>query len=251
MYLPTELHKYILELISNSDKIYASMVCKLWKEILEGMFHEKYSTPNKIPNNCAYDLNMYLLNFKLPQNIVLTLDNARFIYDERAYIIISDDINTVNVLAHYLIKNNCIKSNASYYPNSSNTIYRIDWQELISFYIKNDHISKINYTIQLQTYQHNNIDGYLLNKALQHKSFKFAHYYLQKGTTCVIWIKSICWYSINNDENLNGLLETLKFLIINNSLLLPYFFDHMSKLDDFKYKDQVINFVKQYTQSTF
>ncbi len=74
MYIPKEIHEYILQFIEDNDKSCASMTCTLWSKILEDMFHKKYNK-DIVPTKCAYDLNLYLKHFKSSLKMVLNANS--------------------------------------------------------------------------------------------------------------------------------------------------------------------------------
>src|ERR1700678_2797813 len=107
MNLPKELQDIILGYIDPKDKIYASLTCTLFKNILETQFNTKYKDANHVPTNCAYDLNLYLHKFKIP--------SSKFLTSRKYYLpgstLIDNNIDNLNVLVCFLQENNRYRSN--------------------------------------------------------------------------------------------------------------------------------------------
>src|ERR1700679_224598 len=100
MYVPKEIHEYILQFIDNEDKVYASMTCTLWLNILKDMFFRKYNK-DTVPTECAYDLYLYLKYFECQYTLG---SKNTYQYIKPPDIKISCTINCLNVLTIYGIQ---------------------------------------------------------------------------------------------------------------------------------------------------
>ena len=142
MYIPKEIHEYILQFIDDEDKIYASMTCTLWSNILKDMFHKKY---NKyiVPTKCAYDLHLYLKHFK--SSHIITVDHV-WRRNPNIYIIISNTINCLNVLMNFGIQgaiNNDIHSDLYGTANNIDVLFVIHEYISLKYCPKLEYISYI------------------------------------------------------------------------------------------------------------
>ena len=157
MYLPKELHEYILQFIDNEDKVYASMTCTLWANILKDMFFRKYNK-NTVPTESAYDLYLYLKYFECPYTLGTT---DTHLYIKSLDIKISCTINCLNVLVNY---------------DMCNYERKVLINSVILSYCYIDHKPKTEYIKHLvsvcsEPYR-------LLNDILNFKAFHIADYFI-------------------------------------------------------------------------
>src|ERR1700678_3184364 len=118
MYVPKEIHEYILQFIEDNDKSCASMTCTLWSNILKDMFHKKYNK-DIVPTKCAYDLYLYLKHFKSSFNIVI---ESEWCLIPGLHIEIACTKNCLNVLANHVSQGITNKDNFNWWYGTSNGI---------------------------------------------------------------------------------------------------------------------------------
>lgn len=249
MYLPKEIHECILEYVLPEDKVYASLTCKWWAKILEDMFLKKYTNNKNIPNNCAYDLNLYFQHYKVPINKILTVHNfteaisndLRKLYDQfsiemnyrshyhNAYLIDDSDINNVNVLAYRFSYSNI----------------NVNFISLLHYYCRIDAIHAVNYLLSKTHYYSSMYYDHLLQVSFHHKSFNVSKHLLIKGAQVENWFSKIDFNLITNVQY-NNIIGILEFLIKNNMINLPHILDKLVAGENrtFPFKDKLVDFIK-------
>ena len=162
--LPVELQEHILSYLHPYDKIYASMTCTLWANILKNNFTK---SKKDILANCSYDMYMY---FKDLDKIDISQNrycNSSYIYitNQKSIYLVNFDINTLNMICHLHIKKKP-------FPDIKLSIILYNYCKLectINKYVK--HCIKYNKSDIAEMH-------YIGTVALNNKSYALAEYFL-------------------------------------------------------------------------
>ena len=194
MYVPKEIHEYILQFIDDNDKSCASMTCTLWLNILKDMFFRKYNK-DTVPTECAYDLYLYLKYFEC--QYTLGPKNTHQ-YIKPPDIKISCTINCLNVLTIY------------------GTQGIIDMHSILHGYIFIDHYSKYFEDI-IDKVDKNK--GVVLAQALWANAFNIADHLLDQEITIDVWVRYIDWWSGSICDSICVAIKYLKRKNIDMSVI--------------------------------
>ena len=231
MYVPKEIHEYILQFIEDEDKIYASMTCTLWSKILEDMFHKKYNK-DIVPTKCAYDLYLYLKHFKSSLKIVTESDRCLV---PGIYIVIASTKNCLNVLANHVSQGITNKSNFNWWYGTSNGI---SVSSILSGCKIIDHcpLKYMEYLVNNGCF---NL-GMLFEDVLWKRSWSIADYLLTQKANIDCWIQNINILDFNMyyDDTVI-IIKYLKKKEVDLSNLLK-----IIEQNDFDCKHQFIDLIK-------
>lgn len=211
----------ILNHIDSNDTFNISLVCKSWYNNLNQMFntHAYYKNFNYIPND-SYALSKYLSIFNIHKTLkkihIPSITNSTCLNIITYYWCIHDKCNYNNIMFE-LLTQHCILNNIS---NPSNIKLLID-----SLYILHD-------------------KNYLLNDMMDIclcvGSYDVADFLFLCGSPCDRWIHGIPADCINKNSYLK-IITSLRYLINNHLICLPYIYNYLSNVNDFPYKNDVLN----------
>lgn len=241
MLLPYKLQKHVLNYIDPNDKIYASMVCQLWKDILEVEFMRSDMIPN-----CAYNLSKCMYHDE--DRVFINFEergHRNYIYYEymdSGFDIIckhkvdNQDVNTLNFLVQVLMDGKMEHSMGYYSIENLLTNY------ITIKYTKDKYVKYL-----LQEFDMYEMYIFMnMNKSLNNKSFQIAEHFLMMGGSCANWLDKLKWKKIKTKEKFNDTIDILKFLITHEAIYVPYLYVHINSKKKFKYKNKFIKFVKKY-----
>jgi hypothetical protein len=224
---PIDLFEYcIVNFIDPNDTINISMVCSKWKSMLENMFVKNiYYSNFKNVQNDSFALNLYLSKFDVKKT--LNMIHLPDIYS----------IHTLNCITYHMHIIN--KFSCNYVLRELLIQYCI-----LDNMLKPDYIKSLIYSL---CEVHNSMDllNDMLDICLCTESFKVANYLLLFGASCERWLTSIPRDCNNKNEYLK-IINSLKYLLSNHAICLPYFYYWIVATNEFPYKNDILNFMKEY-----
>lgn len=213
--LPKELIKEVITRID--DKIYVSMVCKLWIEILNEIFID-LNCIEKVNCNDSYSLK------------ICNRSNSPI-------------IKLINI---YSITN---KNSLSLIVSLTSQLYPSVHQSAIERYIEID--TEINYTIKKGlkhylrgSYYYSDLPKKIFINCLLHKSYNILIFMLLHEKGVSNWLSSRNAYY--NMADIDTIIKELEFVRENGLIPLPTLLKYVINMKEFKLKNDIINYLSQH-----
>lgn len=234
MRLCTDLQGSILQYVHPQDKIYASVVCKLWRKLLEENFIRMCKTSDIIVINGSYDLSI-AYDYLDDNKIIFKkgYDLMYFSYHKNGNCItcpiINYDINTLN----FIIK---IEPDLD---------YSINQKVMLTNYCKLN-CTLTEYVKEAFQCGYGCSEAETINILSKYKKFDLLKYHIVLEGHTSNWYEGIIWNKIVTNKQFNNIVKTLKFLIEQEVVFLPRLYRMIHESDNCVYKDKFMKFVEPY-----
>lgn len=216
----------ILNHINSDDTFNMSLVCRTWHNNMNQMFntHNYYKNFDFIPND-SYALSKYLTIFDIDKTL------------NKIHIPTITNSTCLNIITYYW----CIQNKCKY----NNIMFELLTQHCILNNISKPSYIKLLIDSLCIIHNHNDLLNDMMDICLCIGSYDMADFLFLCGSSSDRWLHSIPVDCTNKNSYIK-IIESLKYLIKNHLISLPYFYTYLNNVNDFPYRNNILNFISQY-----